>query len=62
MVLRKALDLDIKQVFDAVFFKLLSGKDLPQTKDGFQHNALQALRELTRHGDAAIFLYRVRYW
>ncbi|MET0171099.1 MAG: hypothetical protein ABW206_01680 [Agrobacterium vaccinii] len=60
--LRKALALDVKQTFDAVLFKATTGKDLPDSKDGFGHNAMQALRKATRHGDAAIFLYRLRYW
>ncbi|WP_276118397.1 hypothetical protein [Pararhizobium qamdonense] len=60
--LHKALDFTVKQTFDAVFHKMLTGKDLPESKDGFGHNAMQALRKATGHGDAAIFLYRLRYW
>jgi hypothetical protein len=41
---------------------MLTGKELPIAKDGFSHNALKTLRKATGHGDAAIFLYRVRYW
>ena len=60
--LQKALDLDVRQTFDAVLYKTTTGKDLPESKDGFGHNAMQALRKATGHGDAAIFLYRHRYW
>ncbi|TBD79691.1 hypothetical protein [Rhizobium ruizarguesonis] len=60
--LRKAIDYEVNKTFDAVFHKVLTGQDLPDTKDGFSHNAFQALRRATAHGDAAIFLYRMRYW
>lgn len=60
--LRKALALNVKQTFDAVLYKTTTGKDLPESKDGFGYNAMQALRRATGHGDAAIFLYRLRYW
>lgn len=60
--LRKRLELAVKNAFDAYFHKLLTGKDLPESKDGFEANAMRALRKATEHGDAAIFLYRLRYW
>ncbi|MCZ7891889.1 hypothetical protein O9X99_09405 [Agrobacterium salinitolerans] len=60
--LKRAIELDVRQTFDAVLYKTTTGKDLPESKDGFGHNAMQALRKATGHGDAAIFLYRLRYW
>lgn len=53
---------EFRQAFDRAAYKMLTGHDLPQTKDGFQHNALQLLRLATGHGDAALILYRIRYW
>lgn len=59
---KRAIEQKIKTVVDAVAHKKLTGYDLPVAKDGFSQNAMQVLRKATGHGDAAIFLYRVRYW
>lgn len=53
---------EFRQAFDGAAYKMLTGHELPQTKDGFQHNSLQLLRLATGHGDAALILYRIRYW
>jgi hypothetical protein len=60
--LRAAIATRVKDTFDSVAHKFLSGHDLPPTDDGYLHNPIQLLREATGHGDAALFLYRIRYW
>lgn len=60
--MRKAIEHRVKSIVDRVAHKFLTGHDLPPSKDGFSYNALQTLRKATGHGDAAIFLYRIRYW
>lgn len=52
----------VKASFDKVAHKALTGHDLPTGKDALAANALQKIRETTQHGDAALLLYRIRYW
>lgn len=59
---RKAVDYEVKSTFDAVFHKLQTGKELPAAKDGYTGNVMQALRRATQNGDAAIILYRIKFW
>lgn len=60
--LKKVIFFNFREAFEQTTHKMLTGHDLPKTKDGFQHNALRELRQATNHGDAALLLYRIRYW
>jgi len=60
--LKKLLSNQFRYAFEQATHKGLTGHDLPKAKDGFQHNALKGLRQATGHGDAALLLYRIRYW
>lgn len=60
--LRRAIENRIKVRVDECAHKFLTGHELPKSKDGYSHNTLQALRAATGQGDAAIFLYRIKYW
>ncbi|WP_067108647.1 hypothetical protein [Sphingopyxis granuli] len=60
--LKKVIFYNFRDAFEHTTHKMLTGYDLPKTKDGFQHNALRGLRKATGHGDAALLLYRIRYW
>lgn len=59
---RNSITKEFRTAFDQATFKGLTGQELPQAKNGFSKNALQSIRLATDHGDAAIILYRVRYW
>lgn len=60
--LKKIIFFHFRDAFEHTTHKMLTGHDLPKAKDGFQHNALRGLRQATGHGDAALLLYRIRYW
>jgi len=60
--LKKVIFYQFRSAFEHTIHKMLTGHDLPKAKDGFQHNALRGLRQATGHGDAALLLYRIRYW
>lgn len=60
--LKKMILYQFRDAFDHATHKALTGHELPKVKDGFQHNALKGLRQATGHGDAALLLYRIRYW
>lgn len=60
--LKPVIMYQFRDAFEHATHKIMTGHELPKTKDGFQHNALKGLRQATGHGDAALLLYRIRYW
>lgn len=60
--LKKVIFYQFRDAFEHATHKGLTGHELPKSKDGFQHNALKGLRQAAGHGDAALLLYRIRYW
>ncbi|WAJ26287.1 hypothetical protein [Antarcticirhabdus aurantiaca] len=60
--LKRAVRRAVTDAYDRAAHLHLTGHELPLSKDGYVSNPLQRLRKATGHGDAALILYRVRYW
>lgn len=54
---KKPVFYEFSQSFDRATFKMLTGHELPKTKDGFKHNALQGLR-LAAHSQSVAVNHR----